>query len=170
MNDSMMLGFQGQNGKFNGSWKPRKVPESIGLVEVLMSNAVVPFLVRDSGGAVDRAACLDKFEEELVKYCAQREMEQETIAEAVHAAFDKYVGANITMPALCTYALTKLNAQPENHKILTERVLAYVRENSQGDKTAEDDSVERPDSTFVIGKGKHGGVRRRVDIVAKPAK
>jgi len=135
-----------------------------------MSNAVVSFLVRDGAGDVDRAASLDKFEEELVKYCAQREMEQETIADAVHAAFDKYVGANITMPALCTYALTKLNAQPENHKILTERVLSYVRENSQGKASEDGSTVERPTSVFVIGKGKHGGVKRRCDIVEKPAK
>lgn len=131
-----------------------------------MSNAVVLFLVRDASGAVDREACLDKFEAELVKYCAERETEQEVISEAVNAAFDKYHGANITMPALCTFALTKLNAQPENHKILTERVLAYVRDNSQG-KTAEDGTVERPNSVFVIGKGKNGGVRRRADIPVK---
>lgn len=131
-----------------------------------MSNAVVSFLVRDASGAVDREASLDKFEAELVKYCAERETEQEVISEAVNAAFDKYPGAVITMPAVCTFALSKLNAQPENHKILTERVQSYIRENSQG-KVAEDGTAERPDSMFVIGKGKNGGVRRRADIPVK---
>jgi hypothetical protein len=133
-----------------------------------MSN-VTFFIVRDGSGVVDLEASNDKFQSELVKYCAERETEQETIAEAVHACFDQYKGVRINMPALCTFTLTKLNAQPENHKVLTERVMEFVRSQSQG-KAADDGTVENPTSTFLIGKGKGGGVARRCDLVAKPEK
>lgn len=138
-----------------------------------MSN-VVPFLVRGSDGSLDFAACAAKFESELIKYAAERETETQTIADAVDAVFAAYPAlVKMNVPALITMTLTKLNAQPENHKVLSERIHQYVQENAQG-KTEEDGTQERPDSKFVIGKGKGGGVglRSRVeaDKAAKAAK
>lgn len=123
-------------------------------------------VVRGDEGSVDVDATLAKCKAELIQFCAERETEEATIADAVCAIFDEYVGVRINMPALTGFALQRLNAQPQNHKVLTERVQAYVRSNSQG-KTDDDGTQERPGSLFLIGKGKGGGVARRCDLPVK---
>lgn len=120
------------------------------------------YVVRGSDGSVDAEATIGKFGTDLARYIAERETEQETIANAVHAVFDHYKGASLNMPALVSMTLTKLNAQPESFKALSDRVLSFVRENAQGE--TKDGVSERPNSLFVIGKGKGGGVKRRSDI------
>lgn len=132
-------------------------------------STVLSFIKRDESGAVDFAATVNYFESELVKHCAERETEQATIAAAVMDAFETYKGLErINMPALVTFTLTRLNAQPENHKILTERVQEYVRDNAQGEVDETTKAQERPNSLFLIGKGKGGGVglRSRVEAAA----
>lgn len=122
----------------------------------------------DTDGHIDQAQSEAAFRSALLKHIAERETEQEQIAEAVSALFDQYKGASINMPAVASMTAQRLNAQPETFKVLSERVLDYVRANSQGE-TQEDGTVERPDSLFVIGKGKGGGCYRRADRPAKPA-
>lgn len=126
-------------------------------------------LVRGSDGSIDEQASRDAFASVLAKHIAEREVETATIAAAVNAVFDAHFNVSINMPALCTFALTKLNAQPQNHKVLHERITQYVRDNSQGkdlsSKDAADSVWERPDSLFVINKGYGGGVYRRADRV-----
>ena len=130
-------------------------------------------LVRGVGGNIDQDLSRSAFDMLLAQHIAARETEYETIGAAVDSVFDQYVGASINMSALVSFALTKLNAQPENYAVLSERVAQYVRDNSQGkllsEKGAEVKVWERPDSTFVIGKGKGGGVYRRIDHVEKPS-
>lgn len=129
--------------------------------------SVLSFIVRDSSGSVDMAASCAKFEQALFTHCAERELEQATIAEAVDAAFAAYPALErINMPALVTFVLNKLNSQPENHKVLKEKAEGYIRENAQGE-TYEDGSQERPTSKFLIGKGKGGGVGLRSRLAAK---
>lgn len=120
-------------------------------------------------GRTDEDASVAAFRVAMSKHIADRETELSTIADAVGAVFDKYKGTSINMPALCNFALQELNAQPENYKVLQERTAQYVRDNSQGEKDKETGVEARPDSLFVIGKGKGGGVHRRSDRPAKPA-
>lgn len=120
-------------------------------------------------GRTDKDASTAAFVSAMESHIASRELELETIADAVNAVFDKYKGTSINMPALCNFALQELNAQPENYKVLQERTADYVRENAQGDKDKETGLEPRPNSLFVIGKGKGGGVHRRADRPAKPA-
>ncbi len=132
-----------------------------------MSTSLTTQLV-EKDGHIDQDASRAAFNTALSKHIAEREVEQTQIADAVSALFDQYQGAAIPMPALASMTAQKLNAQPENFKVLSERVLDYVRSHSQGEK-AEDGTVERPDSLFVIGKGKNGGCYRRADRPAPSA-
>jgi hypothetical protein len=120
-------------------------------------------LVLGSDGKTDKAATLASCSDAIDKYTAERETEEETISEAVHALFDQHKGARLNMPYVVGECLRTLNVQPANFKPLSEKVAQYVRDNSQGEK-AEDGSVARPDSLFLIGKGKGGGVARRCDL------
>ena len=124
-------------------------------------------LVRNSDGSINEQASHDAFSAVLANHIAQREVEVATIATAVREVFDNYTNASINMPALCSFVLTKLNAQPQNYKALHERVIQYVRDNSQGKDLSAKDATEsiweRPDSLFVVSKGYGGGVYRRAD-------
>lgn len=121
-------------------------------------------------GRIDQAASEQAFHSALVRRTAELETEQEEIAEAVAALFDRYPGQAIGMPAVASMTVQALNAQPENFKVLSDRVLDYVRANSQetgSEKTG--DLASHPDSLFVIAKGKNGGCYRRADRPAKTA-
>jgi hypothetical protein len=113
--------------------------------------SLASYVVRDSNGAVDVSATLDKFQDDLETYQAERETELGTIGDAVHAVFATHKGASINMPALTSLTLTKLSVQPENFATLSERVQDYVRTNPE----------------FHIGKGKGGGVILRADATAE---
>ena len=128
-----------------------------------MATSLSVTLVTDESGQIDQAATTLAFTKLLAIKAAELETEQESIAAAVNELFDEYHGASINMPAVASMTSQKLNVLPENFKVISERVLNYVRANSQG-KTLEDGTVERPDSLFVIGKGKNGGCKRRADI------
>lgn len=129
-------------------------------------------LVSDSSG-VDVAASMAAFSEALATYVSEREIEDESIGNAVHAVFDQYPSASISLPALAGFALQKLNVQPENFKALEGRIMDYVRANAdQAGKTAKDGTVlataeEARTRTFAIGKGKGGGVKRWSDHPVK---
>jgi len=108
-----------------------------------------------SNGSVDLDATRAAFETALASFVTARETEQAGIATAVHAVFDEHLGKTLTMPTLAQYATQKLNAQPENLAVLTERTKQYIRDNKEGDS-----------SLFLVVKGKSGGVRRRSDLPA----
>jgi hypothetical protein len=129
-------------------------------------------VLSEESGNIDTEASVAAFRTALLKRIAERELEATSIGEAVTALFDEHVGVSINMPAVASMTCAKLNAQPENFKVLSDRVLDYVRANSQGE-TTEEGVEERPTSLFVIAKGKNGGCYRRADRpakVAKPAK
>jgi hypothetical protein len=121
-----------------------------------------------SGTDNDLAANEQAFRDAYLLHVAQKEIEDTNISDAVHSVFDQYLGASINMPAVVSFALRKLNAQPENHSYLEKRTLEFIRCNSQG-KKLDDGSFENPNSDFVIGKGSKGGVKRRKDIVVDTA-
>ena len=74
--------------------------------------------------------------------------DQDVIATAVETVFASYEKLN--MPALASFALKELGDRvtPQNHAILTARVLDYVRANSGEGKL------------FTSAKGPKGGVTR----------
>lgn len=119
-----------------------------------MSKTLTIVLALTSSGTVDRDATLTACENAIDTYVAERELESETIAKAVHGVFDQYKGASINMPALAGFALQRLNAQPANFNVLEERTMEYVRANA---------GTRESGAEFAIGKGKGGGVKRWAD-------
>lgn len=120
------------------------------------------------GGKIDQDKSEAAFRGALLKYVAERETEGTLIEEAVDALFTQYKSASINMPAVCSMAAQRLGAQPENFKVLSDRVAEYIRANSQETGSEKDGNlVQHPDSKFVIAKGKGGGVYVRADRPAK---
>jgi hypothetical protein len=112
-----------------------------------MSN-INSFIIRAVDGSIDHEASIGAFAGALLKYEAERETEMAVIAGAVNALFDQYKGARLNTPFLVGETLRRLNAQPENYKVLTEKVQQFVRTSP----------------AFTIGKGKGGGVARLRDL------
>lgn len=131
-----------------------------------MNISISNYAVRSVDGGIDHEATLAKFAGDLLAFEVEQEEEASTIGAAVHALFDQFRGARLNMPYLTGEVLRRLNATPDNYKTLTEKVQGFVRSQSQGE-SFDDGTVEYPQSVFVIGKGKGGGVARRADIPAK---
>jgi len=114
------------------------------------------YMVRGTDGTPDTSATLNKFSADLDNYIASRETEQEVIAAAVNVVFDAHKGVRMNVPFVISQALTALNvsAHPHMFNTLTQRVHAYISDNSKGDN-----------SLFQIAKGKGGGCSRRADRV-----
>jgi hypothetical protein len=112
------------------------------------------YVVRAGDGSIDLDATCAKFARDLLAFQAERETETEAVGTAVNAVFDQFPGARINMPALVNYALQRLNVQPENFRILSEKVQSYVRDHS---------GPRESGALFHIGKGKGGGVFRWSD-------
>ena len=107
------------------------------------------FVLRDSDGSIDVAGTVQKFEDELLVYLAERETEEEQVSAAVHAVFDAHKGARINMPAVVSLALQHLSVTPATYQALSTKVQEYVRSNNG--------------VLFTIAKGKGGGVSRNAD-------
>jgi hypothetical protein len=116
-----------------------------------MNINIANYTVRNADGSIDHEASLAKFAGDLLRYEAERELEREVIAGAVHALFDKHLGKRLTTPYVVSEALKSLNAQPENYKALTEKVQDFLRTSPE----------------FNIGKGKGGGCARSCDLPEK---
>lgn len=119
-------------------------------------------------GNIEQTASLAAFETALVRRATEREIERTGIAEAVSELFDENLGKSIPMPTVASMVCAKLNVPAESHNVISERVLGYLRENSQG-KTV-DGVEERPDSLLVTTKGLGGGTSRRADRPAPATK
>lgn len=124
-------------------------------------SVTVELVIKD--GKVDETASSKTFNDVMTKYIKESETEQTTIASAVKSILDEQNGVALKMGSLIYFTTQRLNAQKENVEVLTKRVHQYVSNNTQG-KKAKDGSFERPDSLFVSGKGKGGGVRLRSAI------
>lgn len=106
------------------------------------------YVVRGINGEIDHEATLDKFASDLLKFEAERELEASTIGAAVHALFDRHVGKRMPTPFVVAEALKALNAQPENYKVLSDKVTEFLRTSPE----------------FSISRGKSGGVGRVCDL------
>lgn len=134
-----------------------------------MENQISVSVVRGSDGSVDTAATTQAFSTALAQKVSELETEETVIAEQVHGLYDENLGQPIAMPTIASMVCARLNAIPANHAYLTARTFDYLRANSQG-KVAKDGSEDRPNSTFVVQKGKGGGLFRRVDRKEKTSK
>ncbi len=140
-----------------------------------MNISLPSFVVRGTNGSVDVAATTAKFGDELTKFIAANETEVAVIASAVNAVFDDYRGATLTTPTLVTYALGKLNATPANMATLSDRIRAYVHDNSdrpairskEGKKEILVPAEAPRTRAFRISKGVGGGVSRWSDVPEK---
>lgn len=128
-------------------------------------------LALDASGNVDVKGSLDNAETAILTYKAERETEEETIRQKLDEVFDTRPGVKMNMPFVINQALTLMGVSqaPASYKTLYDRVHDFIVSNSQGKTDKETKTVERPDSYFVIGKGKGGGVARRADLDAAEA-
>jgi hypothetical protein len=104
---------------------------------------------RGTDGSVDVAASASAYAKALTEWAAKNEIPSENIENAVEAAFDRFDGQTQPMPALIAFALQELNAEPAQHKTLTNRVHAYVTGQSA-----------KNTGRLEITKGVGGGVTR----------
>lgn len=118
-------------------------------MNIVLSSYVVLF----SDNSIDHEATLEKFASDLLRFEELKDKENAVIAGAIHSLFDQFQGARLNMPYVTGEVLRKLNAQPDNYKVLSDKVQAYIRENSQGDK-----------AVFTINRGKGGGIARNSDM------
>jgi hypothetical protein len=127
-----------------------------------------------ASGALDDAKNEQTFQDAYASFKAELETQESTIADAVSAQFDEYPGQAQNMPALVHGVLNRLNVTPANHKAMGDKVLAYIRKNS--DQAAALDKVTKKVITpaeaprtrlFGIRKGVGGGVSRWSDVSEK---
>jgi len=127
-----------------------------------MSNSITVQVSTNSNGTINQEQTEATFRALLSDYTAGAETQNSVIEEHVNAIFDENLGDVIKMPSLVHAVCTRMNAVIQNYQAINDRVLAYVRSNSQGKKN-EDGTVERPTSTLIVIKGAGGGVARRSD-------
>lgn len=122
-------------------------------------------------GTVDVQASLANAESAILSYKAERETEEESIRQKLDEVFDVRPGVKMNMPFVVNQTLTLLGISqaPASYKRMSDRVHDYIVANSQGKTDKDTGLVERPDSYFVVGKGKGGGVARRADLDAVEA-
>jgi hypothetical protein len=130
-------------------------------------------VVLNSAGEVDVEASHDAFGEALANFKNELELTSSTIAEKVHAIFDRSNKEPIQMPALVSLTVHALGCTAENFAVYKEmeaKVTNYIRANSdQGEKRDKETkkvlSLAEPERTrtFAIKRGIGGGVIRWSD-------
>ena len=125
------------------------------MTTVLSTINLGEFVVRGAEGSVDFEATLSKFNDALRNYVAAVDTEDEALAAAVKALFDKNKGASINMDAVKSNVLHMLGVGVAEHKLMGEKVADFVRRNSGEHRVL--------GKTYRIGKGKGGGVSRWSD-------
>jgi hypothetical protein len=126
-------------------------------------------LVQRAEGGTDFDATMEQAGIDVRSYMAAREQDEEVIKSALDNVFDSKPGVKMNMPYVINQALAHMgiSEQPTNYKVLYDRVHAFIVANAQGKTDKETKTVERPESYFVTGKGKGGGVARRADLASK---
>jgi hypothetical protein len=131
-----------------------------------MTDITISLVLTD--GSVDVDASIAVAEDTIRSFAASQRADEETIKSSLDQVFDTRPGVKMNMPFVINQTLTLMGVseQPTNYKTLYERVHGYIASNSQGKTDKETKLVERPESYFVVGKGKGGGVARRADLNA----
>lgn len=124
------------------------------------------YVVINNNGTINVQATLNKFSEDLQMYDHKYEAQMESIGNAVNDIFDQYIGARLNTAFIQGEVVRRMNIAPQNYNNICDKVQEYLHIHSQG-KTDENGNVERPNSYYLINKGKGGGVARRHDIKSK---
>ena len=110
-------------------------------------------------GSLDLSATRAKFDEVLNRYHSAHNVENDTIMHAVNNVFSRNVGQKLTTGYVVSQAVqVELNAQSENHDVLTDRVQKFLRANA---------STKREDGKpfgILLGRTKHGSCVRWADV------
>ena len=122
------------------------------------------FVVRSSNGSVDSDATMAKFQSTLSSFISESETESETIGSAIEAVLETHKGSRVNLDFLVSSTCRALNAQPENFKVLGDKVRQFVKDNScdKNDAGMPSDSTKR----LNVARGKGGGVGRWSDLLA----
>ena len=125
-------------------------------------------LITGDDGTVDVAATLEQAENDIATYKAERETEETTIQEKLDEVFNSHPNVKMNKPYVVGQVLTLMGISqaPGSYTTLLKRVNDYITANSQGKTDKVTKLVERPDSYFVIGRGKGQGLARRADLDA----
>lgn len=125
-------------------------------------------LALDKNKLIDVSASIAAAEGAIRRRKAELETEETNILAALNAVFDAGKGTRVNMPYVINQALQLLGVAetPGAYKTMYDRVHAFIQSNSQGKVDKLTKIVERPDSLFVVGKGKNGGLQRRADIAS----
>jgi len=101
-------------------------------------------LVRSVGGEIDVQASLAEANRVIAEKVMEEQEEFGMIAQAVERVWDQRPTAKVmSIDALTSFALSEINAEPDQYSDLVERIKTYIRMNT---------------SLFHIAKGKGGGV------------
>jgi hypothetical protein len=101
-------------------------------------------LVRSAAGDIDVQASLAEANRILAQKAMEEQEEFGMIAQAVERVWEQRPTAKVmSIDALTSFALSEINAEPDQYVELVERIKSYIRANT---------------SLFHIAKGKGGGV------------
>lgn len=116
------------------------------------SSAVKVFLALTSDGSIDVDKSIEQYAEGLKEYQDSLVSNQDMIASATNAVFDKYKGHNVTK--LSAFVMSQLEVNPDNYASMEKQVQHFISENT-GEYTS--------GALFGMRKGAGGGVWRWSD-------
>ena len=115
------------------------------------SSAVKVFLALTSDGSIDVDKSIEQYAEGLKVYQDSLVSNQDMIASATNAVFDKYKGHNVTK--LSAFVMSQLDVNPDNYASMEKQVQHFISENTGEVGTA----------LFGMRKGAGGGCWRWSD-------
>lgn len=86
---------------------------------------------RKNDGSIDVGGTMSELKTLLETYASQEKKENESIAKAVEAVFAEYPDEHLTLPAVATFAASKVGYTPDTFADTTEKIKNYVRSNAQ---------------------------------------
>lgn len=94
--------------------------------------AYVAFLSDDPGGGIDYEKSCQNLIGDLQGYEAQLEVTGTKVKDAILSVFAKHKGANLNKPALTSFAMTALDANPQNYATYQEGINAFLLPTEKG--------------------------------------
>lgn len=108
---------------------------------------VVPFIIRNTEGAIDINASVDNFHAELDSYVKTHRVKLRKVADSVNAVFDEHRGTPFSLSAITSFTLQRMGVKPENYDEMGTLIREYLKS----------------DPNFEISRGRGGGVTRLSD-------
>lgn len=94
--------------------------------------AYVAFLSADLGGGIDYEKSCKNLIGDLNTYEAQLEVTGTKVKDAILAVFAKHKGANLNKPALTSFAMAGLDANPANYSAFQEGIDSFLKPVDKG--------------------------------------